>query len=635
MSILLAFKDFYEQMWGAKAFGPVNHPSYHAHATVAFALAFVVFLLLEAAVRKIVMKKDLQRRAASARKRRRCKVHASCLAYAFKDCKSDINRFSEQTVDGLRKGVLSNSIDPRDVVASCSLRCIELVSFRNDGDKKGVNCIAEELYEDAFEQAAAEVEQAKEKKTDVKVVLKGCPISVKDCIGVRGALSTGGMSCRADKVSMRDSALVSTLRSQGALILCRGNVPQSLMLPETTNNIWGRTRNPWNLDRTPGGSSGGEAALVATGCVVLGIGSDVGGSIRIPAAFCGVVGFKPSPGRISSRGCMSARLKDRHGMENIIPSTAGPLARTVEDCAAFCEAVWSQQHYQLDGTLPPIPYDKAAFTNRKKLKIGYFYTDGWFEPCRAAKRGLTETVAALRKEGHDLVEIPFPGDGKAIYQTYVALAAGEGNMKSFELGLEGEPLVKEYMQLKRAASLPNFLRPLVSFFLDERRSSLLAATRSGGISVYEFLQHLADVKIIRRKWAEAVEGANLDGIIHPALPLPALKHGTSGDITAAFSYTLLANLLLWPAGVVPVTTVQKDEQIYSFSEDIPINQRDHWAKNAQIQMQNSAGLPLAVAVMTTPFRDERCLNIMKEVERVAAFKARPTAYLDPTAQNDK
>ena len=138
---------------------------------------------------------------------------------------------------------------------------------------------------------------------------------------------------------------------------------------------------------------------------------------------------------------------------------------------------------------------------------------------------------------------------------------------------------------------------------------------------------MADLNAMRSAWEEKATALGVDGFLHVALPLPALKCGTSGDLTGAFSYTLLANLLLWPAGTVPVTTITRDEQHYDM-DFIPDSQWDHWARKAQEQMKESEGLPMSVAVMTPLWRDEECLRIMKEIERVAGFSKKPQDYLD-------
>jgi len=154
---------------------------------------------------------------------------------------------------------------------------------------------------------------------------------------------------------------------------------------------------------------------------------------------------------------------------------------------------------------------------------------------------------------------------------------------------------------------------------------LILIIGSGGVSVWELWQLLADLMKMRSLWSDAVRAAGIDAVLHPALPLPAMPHGISGDLTSAFSYTFLANMLLWPEGVVPVTLVQEEEQQYP-KEDLPTNQQDYLANLAAKVMEGSAGLPMSVAVMTPAFQDEKCLRIMKEVERVVNFTAEPTAY---------
>lgn len=285
-----------------------------------------------------------------------------------------------------------------------------------------MNAITEEFYDDA-------VYEARRCGARPYKFLQGVPVSIKDCLGQIGALSTGGLACRAAEShrSAENSAVVQAIVDAGAVILARGNVPQSMMLPESENHIFGRTLNPWDLTRTPGGSSGGDAALVATKCVALGVGTDVGGSIRIPAAFCGVIGFKPTPHRISKKNCMVPRKDERHGLALVIPSVIGPIARTVEDCALLMQAVWTEEHFRKDSSVPPMKFKKPVYEGKKKLKIGYFKTDEWFEPCKAVSRGLDETIAKLKQAGHDLVEFPLPTPGwkVSISKKYVDTAPNQ------------------------------------------------------------------------------------------------------------------------------------------------------------------------------------------------------------------
>lgn len=130
---------------------------------------------------------------------------------------------------------------------------------------------------------------------------------------------------------------------------------------------------------------------------------------------------------------------------------------------------------------------------------------------------------------------------------------------------------------------------------------------------------------MRARWENLFQESRIDSIIFPALALAAFPHGLCGKLTASLSYMFIANLLCWPCGVVPVTTVKEDEQHYSL-QDLPEDQRDELARLAHTVMEDSAGLPLSVSIMAPLFQDETCLRVMKEVERVSNFSQEPTAY---------
>lgn len=134
---------------------------------------------------------------------------------------------------------------------------------------------------------------------------------------------------------------------------------------------------------------------------------------------------------------------------------------------------------------------------------------------------------------------------------------------------------------------------------------------------------------MRGLWSNAVQEAGVDAIVHPAMPTPAVRHGMSAQ-SAAISYMLIGPMLLWPTGVVPVTTVRDDEQHYYDSKEhrdqLPKNQRDQLARFAAQEMKGSAGLPISISVLTPAYKDETCLRVMKEVEKVVGFNERPNAY---------
>lgn len=276
--------------------------------------------------------------------------------------------------------------------------------------------------------------------------------------------------------------------------------------------------------------------------------------------------------------------------------------------------------------IPPLPFDDKAYQDNSKLKVGYFKTDEWFEPCTASKRALEETITALEKAGHICVPFELPTNGWYNYGLLVGINAAEGNFRSYIEALEGEDIILEYTTLVRAANVPNWLRWLLVRILDERRGHLLGSSRSGGISVFELWKKTADLMDMRSAWSDAFREAGIDALVFPGFPIPAIPHGISADLTSAVSYMFLPNLLLWPAGVVPITTVKENEQHYRM-EDLPSNQRDKQAKiTASKVMPGSAGLPISVSIMTPGFQDEKCLRVMREIETLVNFKDRPTAF---------
>ena len=201
----------------------------------------------------------------------------------------------------------------------------------------------------------------------------------------------------------------------------------------------------------------------------------------------------------------------------------------------------------------------------------------------------------------------------------------DGRLRSFLEALEGEPLLTEFNTLRLAMSIPDVLRWIIRKLDSSRRGYLLGLARRSGLSVYEVWSVLADLLEMRKKWSAAFEELGIDAVIFPGMPIPAFPHGMSSKLTAPVTYMFIANLLLWPCGTVPVTTVKSEEENYNM-DDIPPNQRDSISKLVQQSMKGSSGLPMSVSVMCPAFRDETCLKIMKDIESFADFKAEPKAY---------
>src|SRR5213076_3070927 len=228
----------------------------------------------------------------------------------------------------------------------------------------------------AFVQVDAEgaFRQAREAEVAVRRgaklgALHGVPVSIKISIEVAGFRCEAGTKLRQGTVASQDAPLVSRLRDAGAIILGTTNTPELLMAWETDNLLYGRTNNPWDLTRTPGGSSGGEAAAIASGMSAAGAGSDGGGSIRVPAHFSGICGLKPTPGRIPATGHFPASV----GPFALL-GVVGPMARTVRDLQLIFQAIAGPDNG--DPHAAPVPLGAFDETLPRQTRIGYFEDDG-------------------------------------------------------------------------------------------------------------------------------------------------------------------------------------------------------------------------------------------------------------------
>src|SRR6202047_1969967 len=199
--------------------------------------------------------------------------------------------------------------------------------------------------------------------------LHGVPVSIKSAIDVAGHRCEAGTRLRAGHIAAENAPLVARLRAAGAVILGVTNTPELLMAWETDNLLYGRTNNPWDLTRPAGGSSGGEAAAIAAGLSAGGVGSDGGGSIRVPAHFCGICGLKPTPGRIPSTGHFP-----KSGGPFALIGVVGPMARTVADLKVLFEVMQGPDIG--DTCAAPVPARWPSEDETKKLRIGYFEDDG-------------------------------------------------------------------------------------------------------------------------------------------------------------------------------------------------------------------------------------------------------------------
>lgn len=389
--------------------------------------------------------------------------------------------------------------------------------------------------------------------------LNGVPISIKSSIDVAGFRCEAGTKLRAGYVASHDAPLVRRLRRAGAVILGVTNSPELLMAWETDNLLYGRTNNPWDLSRTAGGSSGGESAAIASCCSAAGVGSDGGGSIRVPAHFTGICGLKPTPGRIPATG---------HFPNSVGPfaltGVVGPMARTVADLRALFDVM--QGYDEGDTCAAPVPIRQVGRNDIKKIQIGYFEEDHR-TPVTPETSAAVRT-AALALQRADCKVSPFLPQGleeaRELWWKFFG-TAGAMLLGPMTSGQEEKlsPILKQFMSWT-AAEPPHTAESLLNTWIQR--------------------------DIVRmRIFAQMKE---IPVLLCPVAAVPAFRHGERSwningrtvEYLDAWSYCAWFNLLGMPAAVVPVAPSKE-------------------------------GLPIGVQIVGLPWQEELVLTVAALVEQ--------------------
>ncbi|CAN9441517.1 unnamed protein product [Alternaria alternata] len=251
-----------------------------------------------------------------------------------------------------------------------------------------VNCLTEIFFGEAIERARLLDKQRKENPSDVLPPFWGLPISLKDSFDILGHDSSTGLACYVGQPAEENSSLAAMLLDLGAVFYCKTNVSQLTIPADSDNNVFGRTLNPRNPTLTAGGSTGGEGALIALRGSILGVGTDIGGSIRVPALCNGIYGFQNK--------CADG-----------VRSSVGPMATSIRDCSLFMRTVMESETWRYDSSIISLPWRNLPV--KKKLCIGLVEDDGIYTPSPPVRRGLKKAADLLRNNSEiELVPITLP-----------------------------------------------------------------------------------------------------------------------------------------------------------------------------------------------------------------------------------
>ncbi len=461
-----------------------------------------------------------------------------------------------------------------------------------------INALPVRRFEAALEEAAAaDATRARGEAGP----LCGLPITIKENIDLEGFDSTMSLEARKGRPAARDAVIPALLRQAGAVVLGKTNVPQLLLAQETESSIYGVTNNPWNLERVPGGSSGGEAAAVASGISPLGIGTDIGGSIRIPCHFTGVAGLKPTLDRWSNRGSQGASP----GQE-VVRSQMGPLARRVGDLRRLYDAVGIPEMARVDPRVPPLPIGPNP--DLKGLRVGVYEDDGFLTPSGSVVRAVRRAAEVLDAAGATLVPIAPPDQGEVIYLWLAAISSDGG--RTIEAKLAGEDVSPQLKPSRRLLGLPGPARAALAAVMDrlgERRVSRLL--RVLGEKPVKALWDLAERRTaLRMEELDLWNKVELDAVLCPPHSVPAMGHRESADFVLSCSYPFRYSLLNFPAGVVPVTRVNRADAAAARDVGDRVEK-----KRGQIE-RAGVGLPVGAQLVARPYHEEVVLALMEAVE---------------------
>jgi len=464
-----------------------------------------------------------------------------------------------------------------------------------------LNAVVVKRYDQA--RAEARAIDARRARGETLPPLAGVPVTVKECLDLAGTPSTFGLAWRAGIKAECDETHVARLRAAGAVVVGKTNVAQLLAFIESDNPVYGRTQNPWKMDRTCGGSSGGEGAILSAGGPLLGLGTDIGGSLRYPAHFCGIASFKPTTGRCDDDGRFSFPAGQR-----AIVSQVGVLARNVEDVALGLDVINGGRD---PAVVPSRPLGDWRAVDVGRLRVGFYLDDGVFPSSSAVKRAVREAAAALGAAGAKVVPWQPYQPGEAMRLAF-ALLSGD-RLEGFRAMLRVGPVHPSIKILFFLAGRSRRTLALMRGVLGQK--TLAQNTRLfDHYTVSDYWKATEQARDYERGFAQAldrVDGGPLDLIVGPTCALPAFRHGTTKDLGLAGVNTVQYNLLGYPAGVVPVTRVRPGEE----SERAP--SRDVIEKLARECDIGSAGLPIGVQVAARPWQEHVALAAMHAIETAA------------------
>ncbi|KAJ5626649.1 Amidase [Penicillium herquei] len=454
-----------------------------------------------------------------------------------------------------------------------------------------VSCLTETLFEEAQHRA----QYLDDLRAQGKLAgpLHGLPVSLKDSFYIKGREATTGMVTFIGKAATENTALVDILLKLGAVLYVKTNVPQTMMTSDSHNNVFGRTLNPCNTRLGPGGSSGGEGALIALRGSPIGLGTDIAGSIRIPAHFCGTYGFKPSTSRIPNgymRTCSTPGLK-------FILSSTGPLSLDLNGIEILLKAIFSIRPALYDSTALDLPWRDVP--RKPVLRIGVMQETFLFPLHPPMRRALNEAVSLLEAQGHEIIQLN-EHNFQLLEANDIAWNIFNLDQHARDLIIEsGEPVVPAIGIIMQRIEKVKHVFPFRSVELTEGNR----------------MDTLANLNLRREKLRQCYRSMwvrhNLDICIAPSSQNTAVPHDTSGIAP----YATFLNTLDYPACVLPFGEVNElDNEEFKTVEQLDRVKFGQGQVAAEYDYELLKGTPTSIQCFTMTMQDEECLQMAKQID---------------------
>jgi amidase len=410
-----------------------------------------------------------------------------------------------RSAKALAEAIRSKEVSSYEVVTACISR-INVVNSK-------INAVVQNTFEEALD-LARQADDAL-RQGNIRGPLHGVPMTIKDCLDTAGVITTAGTKGRASYNPNQAATVVARLRDAGAILLGKTNTSELTAVGITDNHVYGRTNNPWDVTRTPGGSSGGPAAVIAAGGVPFDIGSDAGGSIRMPSHYCGITGIKPTAGRVPRTGHIPSL---EIGLLDLL-FHVGPLARYVEDLILLLPIISGVDGH--DPTIAPVPLGNPNEVSLTQLRVAYYSDNGVKTPTSDTKQALQQAIGILSAVGMTLVE-DRPASVEQSSRLFSSLVLADG----------GEAIRNI---LRMWGTDPTEMHPSIRW----TQSDHVISTSEMSALIAEWNIYRSQMLFFLKKY---------DAIVCPASSSPAPKHEASEE--RDFSYTNAYNLTGWPAVVV-------------------------------------------------------------------------------------